>query len=211
MLASHEPFQKRISMPPKKRYQWNPQGNELDDDRPSRSQKKRDSTALQNMGEDLTTLSPGVLAKMPLTPGIRDAVREWHDVASHEGRRRQMQYIGRLMREEADANALREALDSLKAGHAVETVSFKHLEKRRDELMLATSAELDSLLAPYPAEAQTALRDLIARAQNEREHGRPPQSFRALFRKLKELVEGSEASETPESAESATSAESSGA
>lgn len=183
-------------MPPKKRYQWNPHGEDLDDDRPSRSQKKRDSTALQNMGEALTTLSPGVLAKMPITPGIRDAVREWHNVASHEGRRRQMQYIGRLMREEADVNAIREALDTLKTGHTVVTVSFKHLEKQRDELMLATPAELDSLLASYSGEAQTALRDFIARARNEREHGRPPHSFRALFRKLKELDEASESVES---------------
>ena len=94
-------------MPPKKRYQWDTKDSEFEDDRPSRSQKKRDSTALQRMGEELTTLGSSVLAKMPLTPNIREAVLEWQRLSSHEGRRRQMQYIGRLMREEADPQAVR--------------------------------------------------------------------------------------------------------
>ena len=92
-------------MPPKKRYQWDTKDSEFEDDRPSRSQKKRDSTALQRMGEELTTLGSSVLAKMPLTPNIREAVLEWQRLSSHEGRRRQMQYIGRLMREEAAGRA----------------------------------------------------------------------------------------------------------
>ena len=55
-------------MPPKKRYQWDTKDSEFEDDRPSRSQKKRDSTALQRMGEELTTLGSSVLAKMPSLP-----------------------------------------------------------------------------------------------------------------------------------------------
>ena len=121
-------------MPPKKRYQWDTKDSEFEDDRPSRSQKKRDSTALQRMGEELTTLGSSVLAKMPLTPNIREAVLEWQRLSSHEGRRRQMQYIGRLMAEDA-----------------------------------------------------TEIRDLTAKARNEREHSRPPHAYRALFRKLKSL------------------------
>ena len=131
-------------MPPKKRY------------RPSRSQKKRDSTALQRMGEELTTLGSSVLAKMPLTPNIREAVLEWQRLSSHEGRRRQMQYIGRLMREEADPQAVRDALDAIKLGHTGETASFKRSEKLRDDLMNATDAEMDTLLAAFSAEDATA-------------------------------------------------------
>ena len=157
-------------MPPKKRYQWDTKDSEFEDDRPSRSQKKRDSTALQRMGEELTTLGSSVLAKMPLTPNIREAVLEWQRLSSHEGRRRQMQYIGRLMREEADPQAVRDALDAIKLGHTGETASFKRSEKLRDDLMNATE-----------------IRDLTAKARNEREHSRPPHAYRALFRKLKSL------------------------
>ena len=69
-------------MPPKKRYQWDTKDSEFEDDRPSRSQKKRDSTALQRMGEELTTLGSSVLAKMPLTPNIREAILEWQRLSS---------------------------------------------------------------------------------------------------------------------------------
>ena len=60
-------------MPPKKRYQWDTKDSEFEDDRPSRSQKKRDSTALQRMGEELTTLGSSVLAKMPSSNGSASA------------------------------------------------------------------------------------------------------------------------------------------
>ncbi len=173
-------------MPPKKRYQWNELEEELEDDRPSRSQKKRESTALQKLGEELAILSPSQLAGMPVTDSIRNALLEWQKLSSHEGRRRQMQYIGRLMREEGDASAIRDALDLLKLGQAGETASFKKAELLREQLMQASPSELDTLLAPFPS-AEKDLRDLVIRARNEREHGRPPHAFRALFRKLREL------------------------
>lgn len=176
-------------MPPKKRYQWDTITASGEDDRPSRSQKKRESTALQNMGEELAALAPSVLEKMPLTPNIREALLEWQRLSSHEGRRRQMQYIGRLMREEGDAPAVQEALDAIKLGHGLQSAAFKRCEKLRDDLMAAAPDEAEALLAAYGEEDAAELRDLLARARNEREHGRPPHAFRALFRKLKTLAE----------------------
>lgn len=175
-------------MPPKKRYQWDTITAAREDDRPSRSQKKRESTALQNMGEELAALSPSVLEKMPLTPNIREAILEWQHLSSHESRRRQMQYIGRLMREEGDAPAVREALDAINLGHGIQSADFKRCEKLRDDLMAAAPAETEELLAPYGEKDAAELRDLISRARNEKEHGRPPHAFRALFRKLKSLA-----------------------
>ncbi len=175
-------------MPPKKRYQWDTITT-AEDARPSRSQKKRESTALQNMGEELAVLAPSVLEKMPLTPNIREALLEWQRLSSHEGRRRQMQYVGRLMREAGDALAVREALDALKLGQGLQSAAFKRCEKLRDDLMAAAPAETEALLSPYGEEDAAELRDLIARARNEKEHGRPPHAFRALFRKLKTLSE----------------------
>lgn len=175
-------------MPPKKRYQWDAVTSDSTEERPSRSQKKRDSTALQNMGEELAALSPSMLEKMPLTPNLREAVLEWRRLSSHESRRRQMQYIGRLMREEGDAPAVREALDGIRLGHAGETALFKRCEKLRDDLMTAAPDEVDGLLAPFAPEDAAELRDLLAKARNEREHGRPPHAFRALFRTLKSLA-----------------------
>lgn len=174
-------------MPPKKRYQWDTAASAQEDDRPSRSQKKRDSTALQNMGEELAALAPSVLEKMPLTENLREAILEWQRLSSHESRRRQMQYIGRLMREEGDALAVRESLEALRLGHAGESAAFKRCEKLRDDLMAASPAETDELLASFAPEDAAEVRDLLAKARNEREHSRPPHAYRALFRQLKSL------------------------
>ena len=78
-------------------------------------------------------------------------------------------------------------LAGLKLGHTGETASFKRSEKLRDDLMNATDAEMDTLLAAFSAEDATEIRDLTAKARNEREHSRPPHAYRALFRKLKSL------------------------
>ncbi|MDR3319461.1 MAG: DUF615 domain-containing protein [Desulfovibrio sp.] len=67
--------------------------------KPSRSALKRRSLALQDMGEQLTRLSPEVLADIGLPHALEDAVRRYVHTHGHEAKRRQMQYIGRLMRE----------------------------------------------------------------------------------------------------------------
>lgn len=91
--------------------------NVTDDDQwVSRSQKKRDSLALQQMGEALCELGESHLRKMPLPEILREAVLEWKRIKDHEGRRRQMQYVGRLMREEADPVPIRAALDAIADG-----------------------------------------------------------------------------------------------
>ncbi len=172
-------------MSPATRYQWNSSEELHNDSYPSRSQKKRDSTALQKIGEELAALSPSQIASIPLSDSLRKAILEWQHITSHEGRRRQMQYIGRLMREEGDADVIRTALDKIKAGYSEEILSLKKVEQLRDKLMLASPTELDALLAQLPVEEHNILRDLISRAREERKHKHPPHAFRALFRRLR--------------------------
>ena len=95
-------------MPRKKSYQWQAGGNADNAEAPSRSAKKRQSLALQALGEELTRLSPAELQHLDLTPDLREALTLYARIRDHEGRRRQMQYIGRLMRETA-AGPLRAA------------------------------------------------------------------------------------------------------
>ena len=173
-------------MPRNKTYQWHRTQESLDDDRPSRSQKKRDSTQLQGLGEELSALAPSVLESIPLSQDLRGAILEWQQMGSRESRRRQMQYIGRLMREEPDVDAISQALAKLRLGHAGETLRFRQAEALRTALMEASPVELGKLLEPYGQ--QDELRDLIARARNEQEHSRPPHAFRLLFRKLREAM-----------------------
>ncbi len=162
--------------------------NTLEDTRrettPSRSQRKRDSTALQKLGEELTLLGASELDRMPLSENLREAVREWRRIHSHEGRRRQLQYIGRLMREEADPAAVTAALEARRQGRSAETQVFRHLERLRDELV---EAEEPGLLCAGFGERADEVRRLALRAREERRIGAPPRAFRALFRLLREL------------------------
>ena len=89
--------------------------NNDDDGWVSRSQRKRDSTALQDLAEELTRLAPGLWRDLPLTPELLDALHMWRRIGDREGRRRQLQYLGRLMRE-ADAAAIASALAALREG-----------------------------------------------------------------------------------------------
>ena len=167
----------------KKRYQWDVEAEEGVGEAPSRSQKKRDSTALQALGEELAALPVARLGKLPLTPDLDEALRLMARLTDREGKRRQLQYIGRLMRE-CDAEPLRAALEQLHKGHTEDTAAFHHAERVREALLSADKAEQDRLLAPWP-EAAEELRALIARAKTEN----APHAKRALFRKLRELVQ----------------------
>ena len=165
----------------KKNYQWDVTTDGEAEEKPSRSQKKRDSTALQKLGEELAALPVSKLSRLPLTPDLDEALRLMARLTDHEGRRRQMQYVGRLMRE-CDAEALREALGQLNQGQVQDNAAFHHAERLREALLEAQGAELERLLAQWPDEAE-ALRDLVRKAKTET----TPHARRALFRRLREL------------------------
>ena len=96
-------------MPPRR----NKKQNANDDGWVSRSQRKRASTALQDWAEELTRLSPGQWRDLPLTPELVEALHMWRRIGDREGRRRQLQYLGRLMRE-ADAAAIESVFYALR-------------------------------------------------------------------------------------------------
>lgn len=169
------------------KYQWSAKDDESEDNWVSRSQRKRESTALQDMGEELCALSDGNLKKMELPADIYAAVLEWKRINDHEGRRRQMQFVGRLMREDADAGTIRARLDSLSEGHAEDSMRLKQVERQRERLLAADSSQLAELCAVYGAKAD-AVRDLAEKAKAEVAAERPPHSSRALFRLLRELT-----------------------
>lgn len=150
---------------------------------PSRSQKKRESTALQGLGEALARLPATRLGRLPLPPDLREALELMARIADREGRRRQLQYIGRLMRQ-CDAEAIGAALERLREGPAREDAAFRHTERLRAALLNADGAETDRLLAPWP-HAADELRRLAARARGES----APHAARDLFRRLRKLLE----------------------
>ncbi len=157
----------------------------------SRSQKKRESTALQGLGEQLVALPVSSLERLDLPPALFVALRDWRNMKTHEARRRQMQYIGRMMREEGDEAAIREKLDELLAPGREEKAALHRLEDLRDRLLAADDAELPALLQglalQHPGLEIPKLRHCITQARAERAKGTPPKAFRELFRILKSL------------------------
>lgn len=154
----------------------------------SRSQKKRESTALQQRGEDLAALSPAVLAKLPLGPDLATALSQWRELKTHEARRRHMQYIGRLMREMDEPEALLSALDDLKAEASRQQEGFSQQERLRDALLnpaeTVRAAALEQALTEIPGLERARLLHLMEAALADREKKRPPKHARELFRYL---------------------------
>lgn len=158
------------------------------DDRPSKSQLKREMLALQALGEALVALSDDQLAGLELPDDLRDAVRATKriSVSKHGAIRRQLQYVGRIMRD-VDPAPIRAQLDAL-AGHSHAHTAWLHRLERWRERLLAHDESLTELLAEHPGADVQRIRALIRNAQREQSLGKPPKSFRELFQVLRELI-----------------------
>jgi len=162
-------------------------------DRPSKSQVKRDMHALLDLGKELTELSPERLRQLPLAEKLHDAVREAQRITSREGRRRQIHYVGKLMRD-APADLIRAQLDEWRNGSRALTAHMHQLEALRDAL-IADDEPLTALLGQHPQADIQRLRALIRAARKEALHNRNPapgqdpqrKHYRALFQELKAL------------------------
>ena len=154
--------------------------------RPSKSQLKREAHAIRDLGAELVKLSPAQLTKIPLPVEIRDAVVQAQSIKQHGARRRQLQYIGKRLRQ-IDCAAIAEALAALQAGTASEKREHHWLEQIREALIAGEDAALDAVFARYPQAERQYLRRLIEKARRERRQNRPPSASRELFRYLRDL------------------------
>jgi ribosome-associated protein len=159
-------------------------------ERKSRSQIKRDMKALQKMGEFLVGLSPGQREKIALPDGLREAVEYAATIKKHEARRRQIKYIGALLRHE-DTESIAAELQDMEGNQRREAVVFHRIEKWRDELIHDT-VNLDDVLSRFPYADRRYLMQLIRSARKERDHDKPPMASRKLFRYLRDLKNGQE-------------------
>jgi len=145
--------------------------------------------ALQDMGEELVALEPKRLAALAaearLPEALVDAIHEARGITAWGARKRQLQYIGKLMRE-VDPEPIASRLDLLAHGRDAAAARLHALERWRDRL-LAEPATLDRLAAEFPGLDRSRFRALIHKARDERARGAAPRAFRELFRELKAL------------------------
>jgi ribosome-associated protein len=170
-------------------------------EKPSKSQIKRDMLALQALGKRMVELSVERIKQLPLSEKLEEAVLAAQKTPSREGRRRQIHYVGKLMRD-APAQAILEQMDVWENGSAADTAYMHALERDRDRLMTDDQA-LTDWLAEHPGTDVQALRSLIRAARQEHAKnlalnpGQAPQKkhYRALFQAIKAAMPGPDSSE----------------
>ena len=155
---------------------------------PSRTKRKHDDLALQDLGEELVAVGEDKLAELDLPERLRDAIMHARSISKFGALRRQMQYIGRLMREEGDAETIRTRLDAWK-GISVAETALLHLIERWRVRLLNDEKAVEELITEYPRADIQQLRSLMRNAKREAEAGRPPKSFRELFQVLREVIQ----------------------
>ena len=195
-----------MSRKPKKGYfvrgQFVAEGSELDlelkrelkgSDEASKTDLKRESTELQKLGEDLLTLGGARLQGLDLDEKLVDAVAEARRITDFEGRRRQLQFIGKLMRkcDPATLDAIRTALDAQHSGPAAETLALHEAERWRDRLV-ADDGALGEWIAAQPDTDAQQLRALVRQARKDLKAGRPGEAPRQgkAYREIFRLVRG---------------------
>ena len=154
---------------------------------PSKTQRKHEMHALQALGVELTALDPARLATLALPESLVDAIAHARTLSRHEARRRQMQFIGRLMRD-VDPAPIREALALWAQGPRHERERFASLTRWR-ERVLDEPHGLQAFVEQYPHAPREPLASLVDLARAERARGAPPAKARLLFRELRRIVE----------------------
>jgi ribosome-associated protein len=152
----------------------------------SKTQRKKQMHELQALGAELVELNEQQLASIELPERLLDAVTEARRMTRFEARRRQLQYIGKLMRE-VDPEPIRSRIAAWKAVSREHTARLHLIERWRMRLLSEESA-MSELLRDHPHADASRLRMLVRNAGKEREAGQPPKSYRALFHLLNEII-----------------------
>jgi ribosome-associated protein len=211
-----------MSRKPKKGYfvrgQFVAEGSELDLElkaelkgttEASKTDLKRESTELQKLGEELLTLRADLLERLALPDKLVDALAEVRRITNFEGRRRQMQFVGKLMRllDPEVREAARQALEEQNKGSARETQALHLAEKWREELVRDEDA-FERWLQQYPQTDTQQLRALIRQARKDNppdkvaeSEGKAPRHSRAwreIFQLVRDQLSGEDAEEAQE-------------
>ena len=157
-------------------------------ERPSKSEAKRQSLEVQKLGEELVNAPRDRVKRVPMPEDVLDAILMCQTITNHEGRRRQMQFVGKKMRtlDEEEIAVIQRSIDSWKGMSKADTASLHALERRRDKL-LADDKALTVLLEEHPELDVQHLRALIRNARKEQGENKPPKAYREIFQILKDL------------------------
>lgn len=152
----------------------------------SKTQIKEEMLALQDIGRVLIELPGSVYKTFPIPDDLDDAIQTYRRISSHNARKRQMQYIGRVIRG-LDAQPLLDAIENHKQGNRKKTLVFQELEKLRERLIEGDQKAVGEVLERYPNCERQKLMQLVRAAQKEASLQQSNKQFKKLFTYLKEL------------------------
>lgn len=152
----------------------------------SKSQVKRDLDELKKLGSELLEFSDDALRQLILSEVLLEALCTARRITSNSARKRQMQYIGKLLKHE-DTGPLIAGVNARRHQHATHTRAFHNLEELRDKLIREGDSALSDVMAVFPRTDRQHLRKLVRQARKEQETRQPPRASRLLFRYLREL------------------------
>ncbi len=160
---------------------------------PSRSQLRREALEVFELAERLVEQNESQLLRLPLDDALRALVRESQRITQQIARKRQLQYLAKILRREDDVtlHAIRDAIENSKSDSRRDTAALHRIEVWRDRLIDEGDAALAELLAAHPTADRQHLRQLARNAKDERLHHKPLHAFRDLFRALRELLDES--------------------
>jgi ribosome-associated protein len=159
-----------------------------DYDGPSKSQLKRNSHALQEMGKQLVEMPEGKLQKFDLPENLKDAIYEARRLKSREAKRRHLQYIGKLMRI-SNTDVIQETLDMMDQQSQTYRQHFKQLEDWRDRIIQEGNGGIEAFIDAYPEGDRQQLRNLQRQANREIELKKAPTASRKIFSYIRSLAE----------------------
>ena len=165
-----------------------PESAPLKPDQESRGKRKAEMLALQKIGESLMKLTNDQLAKIDLPEDLREAIQQAKLLKSNEAKRRQLQYIGKIMRE-IDPEAIKQALKRIQYIHERNTTEFHQAENWRAKLIAVGDEALNAFLNEYPATDRQQLRQLLRKAQHDHKTDKNTGAEKALFKYLLTIIE----------------------
>lgn len=168
-------------------------------ERPSKSEMKRQSDELQALGHELVDQPRDRVKRVPMPEDVREAILACQNIKDHEGRRRQLQFVGKKMRtlDEAEVEAIRRTIEGWRGASKAETAAMHALERKREKL-LADDKALTALMTEYPELDAQHMRTLIRNARKEQAENKPPKAYREIFQVLKSLAKVAPAEEAEE-------------
>lgn len=156
----------------------------------SKTRRKKDCDAMQEIGERMIALNSDELSQIDMDDELRRAIEEAQRIKSHGALKRQKQYIGKIMRS-MDSDSLEQQLDRLLHRHDLHNAEFKRMEKWRESMLENGDSAINEFIEQYPLADRHHLRQLVRNADREKKANKPPSAYRQIFKYIREIVDQS--------------------